>query len=85
MAEALGRFARSWPRRLWVVSGWRMMPRLMGSVSGKAHYLDRLLDMTVRHFGRLDRESLETDLPPASMTIEAYVDYIAATGDLPHK
>ena len=85
MSDALARFARAWPKRLRVVPAWRLAPRLLSPVSGRAHYMDKLLEMTVRHFGRLDEHHFETDLPRPAMTIEDYVAYIEATGDLPRK
>lgn len=83
--EALARFRRAWPGRLVTLPVPAPMLRLMSHLSGKAHYLWHLLEMTQRHFARLDRAPAPTPLPAAIMTIEDYVKYVKQTSDRPRK
>ena len=78
--------ARAWTRdrlRLLPTPVWSMRPGAI--VSGKAHYLVSLLDMTRDHFARIDRHAIPTDLPQPRMTIEDSARYVERTGDWPRK
>ncbi len=84
--QAMRRFQAAWTKqRLRIVPTplWSMRPGTI--LSGKAHYLVSLLDMTRDHFARIDREAIPTDLPAATMTIEDYARYVERTGDWPTK
>ncbi len=84
--QALLRFRNAWKRqRLRIVPTplWSMRPGAL--ISGKAHYLVSLMDMTRDHFARVDREVIDTDLPAATMKIEDYARYVERTGDWPRK
>ncbi len=85
IGQAVRRFARAWPRKLFVVRAPMPVMRLGSLVSGKAHYLTSLLRMTRDEFSRLDQQAFPTDLPQARMTVEQYVESIRRTGDMPRK
>jgi len=83
--EAIRRFAAAMPKRLRLVPVPITPLRLMALISGKANYLVKLIDMTERHFARLDETPLEPDAPAATMRIEDYVAYVQRTADVPRK
>jgi uncharacterized protein YbjT (DUF2867 family) len=85
IAQASRRLRNAWTRRLRIVPMPTFLMRLATPFSPAAHYLVSLLDMTRDHFSRIDRESIATDLPAATMTIEDYARYIERTGDWPTK
>jgi uncharacterized protein YbjT (DUF2867 family) len=83
LRDAAARFAAACGIKTLRVPMWPI--RTGALFNGRMSYLNSLMEMTVRHFSRIDQQAITTDLPAATMTVEGYAQYMKETGDRPKK